>query len=818
MKQHFIQVWSYLLTEPLKWIRVSYLQPSNFWREFEKEDRVHRIVPMLRLTLPLLLPSYLFSLLLIVSLGLSEALYTVFPYFGNGWFTAACLAVIVVVIPLMIGVLYGIRYGIYSVLLIAAVIGLLSGMLIEFGIGILYSVREVIVPSFFFCTVEGLLLGMALNGIVSTRMLRSARGYTLSGLVFGLLVALVMTIGVLPFGIAAAGQGNTVGPLGSGMEEIVFTCLLLVVCCVLGYYRLPLYLISWFSLLQVYQTSRKTPSQVFTALQHSALYWDERILLPLPYLKSILLTAIQQDARRALDEIIFIATERPLQIHAARMASLEITMRDLELCKSLSAIVEASERLGEILPPELGLIDMEWVTPFSHLRDASQDAARCLNSPRVQIKRSALEDMERHLRKIFPNVAFKEEKMNRRLGNIVETWLEVTQREQETLKRVPQEAISLENPYKPGQVLKRGDTLFVGRWDLAQQLDEALSRGDDRPTFLLQGERRMGKSTTLVQLPNLLGSRYLPIFCDLQEPGICSSSATLLGGLAAKIAKEMNARGIRTKSLKYEWLNLTHKEADVYHKFSTWFEEIEDSLKQEERTLLLTFDEFEKLGEENRTASLNLNLLLDWFRNIIQYHPQLALLFSGVQTLGEMETQTGMPWANYFVNVQILHVGFLRTEEARQLITCPVPNFPGREIFSDDVVDEIIKETGCHPFLIQAVCSELIYQLNMQGRKRATGRDVEASIQAILAARWDGYFRDLWNRSDDPQRICLTTLQTFEVADLHHIKHYSGLDEQTVRHTMHTLLKRDLVIQEEEKSYKMATPIFRKWVEQWVER
>ena len=99
-------------------------------------------------------------------------------------------------------------------------------------------------------------------------------------------------------------------------------------------------------------------------------------------------------------------------------------------------------------------------------------------------------------------------------------------------------------------------------------------------------------------------------------------------------------------------------------------------LEKENRTLLLLFDEFEKLEEAEREKYLNLNLLLDWFRSVIQNRPRLALLFSGVRSFSEMGTN----WAGYFVNVQTLRVSFLRPAEARRLITQPTPTFPGKQI------------------------------------------------------------------------------------------------------------------------------------------
>ena len=134
------------------------------------------------------------------------------------------------------------------------------------------------------------------------------------------------------------------------------------------------------------------------------------------------------------------------------------------------------------------------------------------------------------------------------------------------------------------------------------------------------------------------------------------------------------------------------------------------------------------------------------------------LLFSGVHTIDEMgkgaENAASVNWASYFVNVRTLHMGFLQQEEALQLITHPVENYPADDIYGIDVVEKIITETGCHPFLIQAVCSALIDNLNTERRAMAAIRDVEQAIEKVLE-EWNGYFYELWTRTDNNQRVCL---------------------------------------------------------------
>jgi hypothetical protein len=60
--------------------------------------------------------------------------------------------------------------------------------------------------------------------------------------------------------------------------------------------------------------------------------------LPLPGLKQALLLATTQDIERTQEEISFIIAERRQQIDAARAASLQIAIRDLEERQELHEI------------------------------------------------------------------------------------------------------------------------------------------------------------------------------------------------------------------------------------------------------------------------------------------------------------------------------------------------------------------------------------------------------------------------------------------------------------------------------------------------
>lgn len=649
----------------------------------------------------------------------------------------------------------------------------------------------------------------------------------------------------------------------------------------ISYFRLFSSTFSYISFSVTYFFCRRKPSRVFTYLHRSALYWDEGPFFLFPSLGATLLIAVEQNVERAFDEVSFIVHERPHQAGAIPGALSEIALRapelmlkniriilpsgsqlyrfrgalsealykialyapgqtletihaisdetpeyfllmikafaeifisTLEQCNSLLDLAQVSQRLDELLR---GRIEISSEL-LNVLNCASSEAARYFNRRDWQGRRDALESLLVHLKSI-DFTGFENEDNDKRLTKVVNEWQILANGRLKELSKAPEITVHIINPYKAGPELKLNDPSFVGRHDLVQRLEWALSGEDNHPAFYLNGEVRMGKSSTLLQLPKLLSTRYLPVFFDMQQPGIFSNIASFFEHLTIEIYEAMNRRGMMIDQLRVEVLKdaLKENEPAVYGPVDKWLDEVQSMLKQKNCILLLTLDEFEML-EEMGQVYFNLSYLLGWFRNLIQHRSQITLIFSGVRRIEELGTKTGVNWGRYFVNVQTHKVSFLKRDEAIQLITQPTAkdDFPSDDVFGEGVVDKIIGETGYHPFLIQAVCSELVDILNMEDRKHAGVQDVEAAVDQVLE-RWEnGYFLDLWQRTDEDQRRCLDVVRKLGKAEVYYIKQYSGLDEEIVDRTIQNLCKRDLLLSDSHGTYRIASPIFHKWVEQ----
>jgi uncharacterized protein len=626
----------------------------------------------------------------------------------------------------------------------------------------------------------------------------------LFGIRAGIVVACAfgLTIGI-PVGDAGVSYLSFTSAVWAGLQEEVIVGMAFLFCYFISYYRLPLYPISAYSMIQANVASRSRRYPALYCLQNASLHWDECVFLPLPYVKEMLLLAAEQSLNATLDEVSFIVLERPQQIGAAQDAIYEIVLLDLEERKVLRDIGLAHQRLAVLLLAEVRASNSKAEKVFRILEYASHEAASYQAQTNKDDRRKALERMVNLLKEIPITEAFRSIELCQLLKTVIMQWSMLAEQGMETLGSVTGK-FYLENPYAPGNALDLRDPLFVGRNDIVQKLGNALQR-KYRPTFLLTGERRMGKSSILKQLPVLLGARYLSVFYDLQRPGMLASISAFLAAVALGIARQCDDVGLPVHALERARLDeaLQQSESTVYDIFDQWLLGVEEVLVQADRIVILTFDEFEKLEEASNRDSIKLNILFDFFRSMIQNRTRFALLFSGAKMIGDM----GRSWAGYFVNVERVKVSFLQEEDARLLITNPVPS-----VFSAELVQEIIQITHGQPFLVQAVCKQIIERLNDQSRAQATLQDVIKAIEEIFEV-WTGYFWDLWDRCDYNQRLCLLSLLTLEDSSIELLAEKSSLSVLHTRQALDKLWMRDLVI-DDHGIQKIAIPLVGQWIQQ----
>jgi hypothetical protein len=141
-------------------------------------------------------------------------------------------------------------------------------------------------------------------------------------------------------------------------------------------------------------------------------------------------------------------------------------------------------------------------------------------------------------------------------------------------------------------------------------------------------------------------------------------------------------------------------------------------------------DEFETLDRAFAQGRFDEDRVLGMFRHLIQHRPRVKILLAGSHLLDEMQR-----WANYLINVQVVHLSYLGESETRRLVERPVEGFALR--YDAEAVNRVIALTRGHPFLVQLLCGEIVALKNEQpdlsSRRQGTVADVEAAARYALS-------------------------------------------------------------------------------------
>ena len=156
----------------------------------------------------------------------------------------------------------------------------------------------------------------------------------------------------------------------------------------------------------------------------------------------------------------------------------------------------------------------------------------------------------------------------------------------------------------------------------------------------------------------------------------------------------------------------------------------------------------------------------------------------------------GPHWLDRLVSALQRQVGYLDEPDARNLVTEPIEGFP--DIYPPGGVDRILRETHCHPYLIQLVCDHLTKRLNDNSRLKADDGDLEAAFD--LATAQTPLFPELWRQRSEDEKAILKALAL-------------GQDppDQT-RPTLRQLEKQGYVTRRDNRP-TIAVPLFSAWIQ-----
>jgi hypothetical protein len=378
------------------------------------------------------------------------------------------------------------------------------------------------------------------------------------------------------------------------------------------------------------------------------------------------------------------------------------------------------------------------------------------------------------------------------------------------------------NPYVAGNPVT--GNLFVGREDILRRLEELWGGEGQKPSVVLYGHRRMGKSSILHNLGARFGTQTIIVDFNMQRVGLVKNTGELLYNLALALYDSLRPTAQR---------ELEGGEPDEDHFVSrnpyTGFDRFLKRLDRvrEDNRFIVTMDEFELIEALIADGRLEPHLL-DFWRGLIQTYPWFVMAFAGLHTLEEM---TRDYWNPLFGSVVSIPVSFLRHEAAWRLVTQPTPGFPLD--YDQDAVERIIALTHGQPYLMQLIGHGLVTRFNRQTFEESIERerrfslaDVEAIIDAPEFYRdGDAYFSGVWRQAE-------TTEPPEQTAVLHTLAHTSptlrgGLEgkvveeiaretelaPEAVKRALETLARHDIVMKTDDR-WQLTVELMCRWIAQ----
>jgi len=263
------------------------------------------------------------------------------------------------------------------------------------------------------------------------------------------------------------------------------------------------------------------------------------------------------------------------------------------------------------------------------------------------------------------------------------------------------------NPYVAGEPIFK-QNLFFGRKEIQNRILSIVHNN----SIMITGERRIGKTSLLLQIKNQLTEKddpdykFIPVFVDLQGVGQWEFFHAMMHDIVEQIVDLPDEIGLRMHR---------DKENYSYRDFNNDFRKIIFHSKgNSDKTvkIVLLIDEADAMNEYDQAIHAQLRRIF-----MQEFSMNFAAIISGTSYIKNWNRPES-PWWNLFTLIELKPIP---REEAKKLIYVPVK---GIFKFKNDALETILEVTSCKPYLIQALCLELINQALDEHRRTIKKQDV----------------------------------------------------------------------------------------------
>ena len=287
------------------------------------------------------------------------------------------------------------------------------------------------------------------------------------------------------------------------------------------------------------------------------------------------------------------------------------------------------------------------------------------------------------------------------------------------------------NPYIVGPVIDKPENFF-GRQSLFDFIKDNLQQ--NTPLILLYGQRRIGKSSVLKQIPQKISySEDQFVFIDFDIQVFVGDNQKdpineILHYLARRIGEE-----IELESSLIPTAEDIENDPTIFHE--DFLTKIYNILG--EKNLVLLLDEFDVLSEANNEGNVEFfRLINNWFSKWPERLFIIPVVGRHLKELPQLLSFLGgSPYKK---------ISFLSRKSAKMLITRPAE---GVVTYHPNAIEEILSLSAGHPYFTQVICHELfnlarkrqIWTINAEDVKTIIDKAIERG-EGGLAWFWDGLY------------------------------------------------------------------------------
>ena len=301
------------------------------------------------------------------------------------------------------------------------------------------------------------------------------------------------------------------------------------------------------------------------------------------------------------------------------------------------------------------------------------------------------------------------------------------------------------NPYIAGAPVVE-TSMFFGRDDVFSWIERSLAGKFVDHILVFYGQRRVGKTSVLKQIPNFLSDRYIQVFFDLQGR-TNTTYDRFLWWMAVRSPARLRKNVISISTPDREILPIPNRSSMIFTQLTSFLGE---------KVFLLTFDEFDTLDRKDIQDSLA-QPLIAYFRRLMEID-WLNFIFS-IGSSGDKLENMQASYTDFFKSALYRKVSFLTKDDSFRLITKPVEG-----IIYYDGSDKSYAFTSGHPYFTQLMCHEL-FSLCQKTGERKSAEDVENVLDDVIE-RGTVNLKFVWDEASDLEKWILAALGQEEGAGL----------------------------------------------------